>query len=215
MGKIFDMDGSVIRALTRLADLAIINVLWLLCCIPVVTAGAATTAMFSLTLKMVKNEETYIFRSYLKAFKNNFKQSTIVWGILLVLMMVLGADAYIMCNWNSSLRYPMLTLVIGAALVILFIGLYIFALIAKFENTVPEYFKNALLMSVRHLPYTIILAVIFAAQMYGDFYMLVNNQYLPIVILFGGSAFVYVMSYIHVRVFKNYIDEDEIEEETL
>lgn len=209
------MDGSVIRALTRLADLAIINVLWLLCCIPVVTAGAATTAMFSLTLKMVKNEETYIFRSYLKAFKNNFKQSTIVWGILLVLMMVLGADAYIMCNWNSSLRYPMLTLVIGAALVILFIGLYIFALIAKFENTVPEYFKNALLMSVRHLPYTIILAVIFAAQMYGDFYMLVNNQYLPIVILFGGSAFVYVMSYIHVRVFKNYIDEDEIEEETL
>ena len=211
MGKIFDMDGSVIRALTRLADLAIINVLWLLCCIPVVTAGAATTAMFSLTLKMVKNEETYIFRSYLKAFKNNFKQSTIVWGILLVLMMVLGADAYIMCNWNSSLRYPMLTLVIGAALVILFIGLYIFALIAKFENTVPEYFKNALLMSVRHLPYTIILAVIFAAQMYGDFYMLVNNQYLPIVILFGGSAFVYVMSYIHVRVFKNYIDEAEEE----
>lgn len=211
MGKFFDADGMVMRALSRLADLAILNVLWMLCCIPVVTAGAATTAMFYLTLKMVKDEETYIFRSYIKAFKNNFKQSTIVWLILLVIMLVLGADAYIMCNWNSSFRYPMLTLVIGAALVILFIGLYIFALIAKFENKVPEYFKNALLMSVRHLPYTIILVLIFGVQIYSDFYMLVNNQYLPILLLFGGSAFVYLMSYIHVRVFKNYIDEVEEE----
>ena len=211
MKKFFDADGSVMRALTRLADLAILNVLWMLCCIPIITAGAATTAMFYLTLKMIKDEETYIFRSYVKAFKNNFKQSTIVWLILLVVVLVLGTDAYIMGNWDNSLRYPMHTLVVGAGLVVLFIGLYIFALIAKFENTVPEHFKNALLMSVRHLPYTILLAAIFAAQVYGDFYMLVNNQYLPIVILFGGSAFVYLMSYIHVKVFKNYIDEGEEE----
>lgn len=210
MEKFFDADGNIMRALSRVADLAILNVLWLLCCIPVVTAGAATTALFYITLKMVKNEETYIVRSYLKAFKNNFKQSTIVWVVLLIIMLILGADGYIMCNWSSQLRYLMLTLVIGAALVVLFIGLYIFPLIAKFENKVLEYFKNAFLMSIRHLPYTILLVLIFAVQGYVCVYMLVNNQYLPLVLLFGGSAFVYVMSYIHIRVFKNYIAEEEM-----
>lgn len=213
MEKFFNVDGTVMRALSRIADLAILNILWMLCCIPVVTAGAATTAMFYLTLKMVKDKETYIFRSYIKAFRNNFKQSTIVWLILLVIMLILGADGYIMCNSNSSLRYPMLTLVTGAALVVLFIGLYIFALIAKFENSVPEYFKNALLMSVRHLPYTILLVIILGTQVYAGFYMLADNQCLPIMLLFGGSAFAYLMSFIHVRVFKHYIDEAEDEEE--
>lgn len=212
MEKFFDADGSVMRVLSRIADLAVLNVLWLLCCVPVVTAGAATTALFYVTLKMVKDEETYIFRSYVKSFKNNFKQSTIVWLILLLIMFVLGTDAYIMGNWSGQLKYPMLVLVIGASMIVLFIELYIFALIAKFENTVKEYFKNALLMSIRHLPYTVVLVLIFAVQVYACFYVLVNDAYLPLLILFGGSAFMYAMSYVHVKIFRGYIDESEDEE---
>lgn len=214
MGNFFNPDGSIMKALSRIADLAILNVLWLICCVPVVTAGAATTALFSVTLKMVKNEESYIFRDYIKALRRNFKQSTIIWIILLAFMMVLGADYYIMCWWDSQWRYPMLTVIILAGLVLLFVGLYIFPLVAKFENTIREYFKNAALMSIRHLPYTIILAVIFVIQAYAWVYMLVNYQYFPLLILFGESAFVYVMSYIYVKIFRVYTTVSE-EEETL
>lgn len=212
MGNFFDPDGSIMRALSRIADVAILNILWLICCLPVVTAGAATTALVSVTLKMTDDNEGYIFRSYIKAFKRNFKQSTLVWLSLLAVMIVLGADYYIMCQWDSRLRYGMLTVVILAALILLFVGLYIFPLIAKFENTIGEYFKNALFMSIRHLPYTALLALIFGIQVYADFYMLVNTQYLPILILFGESAFVYVMSYIYERIFKGYITQTENEE---
>ena len=85
MGNFFDPDGSIMRALSRIADVAILNILWLICCLPVVTAGAATTALVSVTLKMTDDNEGYIFRSYIKAFKRNFKQSTLVWLILLQL----------------------------------------------------------------------------------------------------------------------------------
>lgn len=211
MGNFFNPEGSIMKALSRIADLAILNVLWLICCVPVVTAGAATTALFSVTLKMVKNEESYIFREYMKALRRNFKQSTIIWVILLAAMLVLGTDYYIMCQWDSQLRYPMLTVIILAGLVLLFVELYIFPLVAKFENTIKEYFKNAALMSVRHLPYTMILAVVFFIQVYACVYMIVNYQYLPILILFGESAFVYVMSYIYVKIFRVYttVTEDE------
>lgn len=212
MGNFFNPEGSIMKALSRIADLAILNILWLICCVPVVTAGAATTALFAVTLKMVKNEESYIFREYIKALRRNFKQSTIIWIILLAIMMVLGTDYYIIGQWDSQLRYPMLTVIILAGLILLFVALYIFPLVAKFENTVREYFKNAALMSIRHLPYTIILAVIFVIQVYACVYMLVNYQYLPILILFGEAAFAYIMSYIYIKIFKTYITEPEEEE---
>ncbi len=204
MERFFDPDGGIMKALSRIADLAILNLLWLICSLPIVTIGAATTALISITLKMVKNEESYIFRSYIKALKRNFKQSTIIWLILMVIMAVLGTDYYIISHWDNQVRYLLLTVLVLAGLVLLFVEIYIFALIAKFENKVGEYFKNAVLMSIRHLPYTLALVVIFGIQVYLDFHMLINYQYFPILILFGESAFVFVMSYIYKKIFRGY-----------
>lgn len=215
MDKFFNPDGSIMKALSRIADLAILNILWLICSLPVVTMGAATTALISMTLKMTDDKEGYIFRDYFKAFKRNFKQSTIIWLMILIIMAVLGADYYIMCRWNSGLKYCMLTAIMLASLILLFVGLYIFPLIAKFENTIKEYVKNAFFMSIRHLPYTALLVLIFGMQVFVDYSMLADIQYFPILILFGESAFVYVMSYIYERIFKGYISEPEGEEKTI
>ena len=68
MGRIFDMDSPVMRFLGRLADLMILNLVTLLCCLPVVTIGASLTAMHYVLLKMVRNEESYIVRSFFKSY---------------------------------------------------------------------------------------------------------------------------------------------------
>ena len=88
MDSFFNPEGSVMRALSRVADLAILNVLWLVCSIPVVTMGASTTAFYSISMKMVRDEESYIIRGFFKAFKENFKQSLIVWLIFLLVTSV-------------------------------------------------------------------------------------------------------------------------------
>ena len=77
-------DNVVMRAIGKIGDLICLNVLWLICCIPVITIGASTTALYTVMLRLVRNEEGYIFRGFFKAFKLNFKQSTIIWIILLL-----------------------------------------------------------------------------------------------------------------------------------
>lgn len=209
MENFFNPEGSVMRALSRIADLAILNILWLLCSIPVVTAGAATTALYYMTVKMVKNEEGYLVRGFFKAFRENFKKATIVWLLLLVVSFVLGADFYIMCHWQSMMRYPMLVLILMAALVLAFVAVYVFMLIGTFENTLIQYVKNAFFMSIRHLPFTILLVGIVVIQFFVCNFMVVNSEYIPLVLLFGMSVFAYAMSFVYVKVLKHYIAPED------
>ena len=85
-------DNVVMRALGKMGDMICLNVMWVICCIPIITIGASTTALYTVMLRMVKNEEGYIFRGFLKAFKSNFKQSTLIWLILLLLGIVWTVD---------------------------------------------------------------------------------------------------------------------------
>ena len=90
--KFFNYDSPIMQFLSRLTDLFILNFLFLICSIPIVTIGASATALYSVTLKMAKNEESYIFSSFFRAFKNNFRHSTISWMILLLAGIVLWMD---------------------------------------------------------------------------------------------------------------------------
>ena len=84
MGKIFDMDSPVMRVLNRVGDLLILNVLMIVCCIPVITAGAAFTAMHYVLLKIVRGEEGYLIRGFFKSFRSNFRQATLIWLLSLI-----------------------------------------------------------------------------------------------------------------------------------
>ena len=88
-------DNPVISGMSRIFDMMCLNVLWLVCSLPIFTIGASTTAMYTVMLKVVKNEEGYIVKGFFKAFKENFKKSTIIWLILLVIGGFLGADLYL------------------------------------------------------------------------------------------------------------------------
>ena len=104
MGGLFAADGKLAQTLGKIADLVILNVLWIVCSIPVVTAGAAATAFYSVALKMIKNEEAYVASSFFKAFRENFKQSFIVTLILLAVAAVLGCDFYF-CTTQRQTTY--------------------------------------------------------------------------------------------------------------
>ena len=93
--KIFDLDSPLMNVLNKMADLMWLNILTLICCIPIITAGAAFTSMHYVALKIVRNEESYITRSFFKSFKTNFRQATLIWLMILLIAAVLGGDYYI------------------------------------------------------------------------------------------------------------------------
>ncbi len=212
MGRFFDMDSPLFVALTRVADLMILNVVFILTCIPVFTIGAACTAMSYVTLKMVKNEETYIVKGYWKSFKENFKQATAIWLIVLVLVGVLFIDFRILSNMTgfaSKMRIPLLAVVLFLAMTYI----YIFPVLSRFVNNIVNTVKNSFIMAVVHFPTTVILLVIDVAFIGIP---LVSNITFVWGTLFwimaGFSTVSYLNSKFLVKVFEKYMPKEEEEE---
>lgn len=92
MKKLLGPDSRLVRYGTTLTSLIELNLLWLLCCLPVVTAGAATTAVYYTMYRILTGEDDAVLRPYFRAFRQNFKQATLLWLPLLVIAAVLGLD---------------------------------------------------------------------------------------------------------------------------
>ena len=95
MGRFFNLDSPVMVALTKMADLIIVNLLAFFCCLPIITVGASMTALHYVVLKIVRDEECYIVKSFFKSFKENFRQATVIWLIEVLLIIIFAADFWI------------------------------------------------------------------------------------------------------------------------
>ncbi|MCB5713746.1 YesL family protein [Lactonifactor longoviformis] len=210
MGSFFGLDSPLMRFLSRLADIFILNILFLICCVPVITIGASATALYTVTLKMARNEESYMVKGFWKAFKSNFKISTIVWLIMLVLGIILGLDYRITAAFTGIMGKVMqiAILIIGTFYTITM--LYLFPYIARFVNDVKNSLKNALLFSILNLPYTILIAVITIAPVFLTFLTGKTLAYgLFIWLFFGFAAIAYVNSLLFRKIFAKYEPQSE------
>ena len=182
-----------------------LSVLWMVCSIPVVTIGASTTAMYYVTLKLVRDEDGYTFRSFFKSFKENFKQSTIIWLIFLVAGIVLGVDVFFFLrvfNGSQNVRTIMLAIFMAMSFLYFAMFTFVFPLQARFYNPVKRTIFNAFFMSIRHLFQTIGMLVIDVGVVFLAF------TYLPQIILFGVALIAFLNSYILASIFKKYMPED-------
>lgn len=216
MNKIFDSEGPLFSTLGKMADLMLLNVLYLLCSLPVITIGASTTALYYVTLKMVKDEEGYIFKSFFKAFLQNFRQATLIWLIFLPVGAILLLD-YLIINGTlldvsampDSFRKVLLILLLVVGFLYFFTLRYVFPILARFENTIGNTIKNALLISIRHLPQTVLLLAmpVLAGVV---LYFFPAALILILLILCGWIA--YLSSKIFVKIFVNYMPGQDVSE---
>ena len=124
--KIFDLDSPLMNVLNKMADLMWLNILTLICCIPVITAGAALTSMHYVALKIVRNEESYITRSFFKSFKTNFRQATLIWLLLMLVAAILGGDYYIITKSGMQFSQVLVVLIMAAGVLVICTSLYVF-----------------------------------------------------------------------------------------
>ena len=216
MGRFFNMDNKFFVFMGKIADLCMLNLLCIICCIPIVTAGASLTALYYVTMKMVRNEEAYIFRSFFRSFKQNFKQATVI----NIIMLAAAALLYIDTNIAGKMGQPagkILGMIFAAfTLLYVMILLYVYPLLAKFYNSVKNTFKNAILMAIRHLPYTILMLLICACPILILFIpsFQIQMSLIMLVILYGPAVIAYGNSHFFVRIFDKYIPEESVSEET-
>ena len=144
--KKFGIDNPFFAFMGRVGDILILNILFVITSIPIVTIGMSLSAMYRVTLRMARKESNYVAKEYFRACREEWKKSTVIWLIMLVSGGVLVFDVTVGKDmWNA------LNAAVGALIFIWgMLFTYVFAVQARFENTVKNIFKNALYMAVRH-----------------------------------------------------------------
>lgn len=206
MGKFFDLDSPLMRALSRMGDLLILNLIMVICCIPVVTAGAAFTALHYVLLKIVRDREGYLLRGFFKSFAANFKQATLIWLMMLLVIGVYIGD--ILIFRFSAVDFPKVLVIAVTVVAILaaMMAIYVFPLLARFDNTVKNTLKNAMILAFANLPKTILMMLCYALPLLVCYFA---PRMAILAFLFGISAPAYGAAWIYSGIFKKLEPEAE------
>lgn len=191
--------------MNRLGDIIFLNLVFLLTCIPIVTIGDALVSLYSISLKMARGEEGYVIRGYFKAFKENLKQGLIVGIVLEIILSVLGLDAWFLYYSTESYRDAGLMVTVAALVFVVMVTQFLFPLMARYENSISNTIRNAILLSISKLPYTVALIAIGAIPAILVYF----TSYAWIYVIFAGaSVSVFLQCKVLSRLFRK-IEDDE------
>lgn len=211
MQTLFSPDSKFVQAMSRIGDLLLLNVLFLFTCVPIFTIGAACTAMYTVCFRFGSDRERGVIRSYFRAFKENFKQSTVLWLIILLCGVTAGFNTCLFYAMSGALRYAFVLFAILFVLVLL-IGAYVFPLLSQFDNDNRSTLKNALILSLGYLPRSVVIAALNVfpfVLMVLDFYTFLQTAFLWVALYFSTAA--YLNTLLLKKVFAPYLGENEEE----
>ena len=156
MKDLLNPEGVFFQFLSRIGDLIILNFLFMICCIPVVTAGAAYAALCKVCMDMVYEQEAGIAKGFFLAFKENFKQATLVWVAELIVLVSLVCDGLLVISYFPGSK-AMLILLGVLAFLVLCICTHMIPLLIRYRNTLRQHLGNAMVLAVIRLPRTVLM----------------------------------------------------------
>lgn len=212
--RIFRYNSPLMTFLSRLGDIMILNILYLVCCLPVITAGAASTALYSCVLNLDEPTEQPVFRRFFRAFCAGFGKSTALFAIWTagMLLVLLNGWFYLYLLRNLESWFRVLTLL--PAVLILLTSSYLFPLQAGFENSLPQLLKNAVSLTVVHLPATVVITLLNCIPGLLLYFKTDVFLYLWAVwTLFGFALIAYLNGYFLKKIFRMHLPEKTTEEE--
>ena len=199
--KFFSYDSRFSQVILRIAEGCYLNLLWAVFSIPVFTAGAATAALYRVTLKIARGEEPSLTGQFIRGFKENFRQATILWLILLGAGVLLGADGYVLFRLSrASTGTPaviwtiLFAVIIAAGVAYAIILCYVFPLVASVSNTNLAMIRNSFFIGTHYLFCTILVLAIHFAMFFA-----VVRIFTPLII-FGEGTCAMLSSYLLARV---------------
>ncbi|MGN0245398.1 MAG: YesL family protein [Lachnospiraceae bacterium] len=187
--------------MTSLANYIGLNFLFLITCIPIITIGASSTALYTVVMQEARKENGQIFSAYIKAFKSNFKQSTICFFIHLICALVFIFNI-VFWGEQATVLGNILLLIIALLCVMLVLSLiYSYALLARFSNSLKQTLKNSILIAISNPMYTAGLFLIYITVIALCF---VLPEMKIFMVLLGFSFIAYCNSMLLIRVFRFY-----------
>lgn len=209
------IDGPVYALAKKLANILFMSVLWLACSIPLITMGASTAALYCVAMKIVREEDFSISKTFFQSFKANLKQGVVFSIIFFLLGAVLYFDYMIAPSLPGTLGSIASVLFVIFGLCVIMVSCYTFALVSQFENTIRQTLKNAVLLSIAFFPRTLLImainalpfvALVFLTQFFFKF--------LPLWLILGPGCIAWFCAAQFCQIFKKLMPEEETAGET-
>lgn len=193
----------------KLGDIIIANLLFLLCSIPLITIGPALTALYHCTLRIVKGNNPGTAKVFFRAFKENFRQSIIIWAVFLCLLLILLLNIRFLLSTDNSYGQIFLYLTMGILVLVIIGAIYIFPVIAAFSNSLKNLLRNSYIFAFMHFPSTAAVTILSILPMYMTYQDL---NLLPLYafcwFFFGFALTAWINSFFFYRMFKPYLEPD-------
>jgi uncharacterized membrane protein YesL len=207
MREFFGFEGPFYKYGGMLADILILSLMWIFFSIPIVTIGASTTALFYVTTRRIAEREGYVTKDFVEAFKSNFKKATIIWLIMAAVISLLGIYIALFLfafeflhesiGEMAIIMFPIWVIFLVEAV---FISIYIYPLLARFDMGIKQLFKSAFYMSIRHFLTTVTCVILGAGIFIGMFWY-------PLLMVVAMGLYAWLSSYMIMRLFKKYRPE--------
>lgn len=213
--RMFNYENPVWQFMGRLADILILNIIAIVFSIPIFTIGASWTALYYTLLKVVRKEDTYVWKEFWHSFKSNFKQATIIWLILLPFICFISLDLFLwyvnVTNGNPDALPKVLKITtVIVAIIIATETLYVFPILSHFENTVKTTMINAFMVAILNIPSTILFMFLFALPIVLTD---LNLNFLLLDVMFGIAGPAYLSCFAWNKIFKKLEPKTEDDED--
>lgn len=202
MGNLFNMDNGIFSFLGKVFDIIMLSIIWIICCIPIVTIGPATSAMYYTVVKVIRRNRGYISKEFFHSFKQNLKTGIGAGVIILVIGGLLLFNIQLSTHMTGKL-----SLVLGYSYRVFFVllicvSIYVFPNLSRFDLKVLQLFKTSLIMAIKHLPSTIGMLLIVMLSVAITAITLIGVFFMPAVCL-------WIVSLLMERILKKYIPQSE------
>ncbi len=206
--SIFNYENGFMQTLGRICDCICLDLMWFVCCIPIITIGASSSAYYYAYNKVIRQRRSYVFKEFFHGFKINFKQGTLNWLMVLGLYLFLLLDCRILTLFSKEIKGSNVLLVIIIALIVFLTMwmLYLFPYMARFENTGKMIRKNCAIIMVANAPWTFLLLLIFVVTVAGVLLLPMLGIFIPI-------FYVALSNLILERIFRKYMLPEDLANE--
>lgn len=204
MDQLFSTDGMIYRFLNKTGNIILATVLWLVGCIPVVTIGTSTAALYYTMVKSVRKDMGYVHSEFWRGYKLNFKKGVAATVLLLVLGTVLGVEMWLVLENGVEVSRTWYTLSGLLILLLILVVLYLFPVMSRFDMKLGKLCLLSFVISIRFWYITLALLAGLAVVVFAQFYLLP----IPMILLTPG-LWCFASSFMVEKAMKAYMPKSE------
>ena len=174
MHTLFNPENKFWNFMGKITDVACMSILWLITSLPIITIGASTAAFYSFTLDAIQDNEGRVLSSYFSAFRENFKKSTLIWLIQLLVMVFMAVNLFAAWNFylaKGALGLGVLSMALCGMLIVMGTGVFVYPIVVCYDFPVKKIIADSFVMAIRNPHVTVSVLVLFALTGVGVYFV--------------------------------------------